>query len=91
MNTCIGHTTKPSGSGGNICENQHGQPEELCVDTPRGKGKSSGKGKRRFQFMAEMTDAELEELYFKGRGKRGGGKKASEEAREKDEEGDEIP
>ena len=27
-----------------------------------------------FQFMTEMTDAELEEVYFKGRGKRGGGK-----------------
>ena len=29
---------------------------------PHGRGKSCGKGKRRFQFMTEMTDAELEEI-----------------------------
>ena len=57
---------------------------------PSGKGKARGKGKRRFQFMTEMTDAELEEVYFKGRGKRGGGKGFRRSTGQMDEEGAEI-
>ena len=51
---------------------------------PRGTGNSRGKGKRRSQFMAEMDDADLEEVSFKGRGNVE--EKASVQAQEKEED-----